>query len=81
MKLNEALVAVVRQLVEDRGMTYTGLARVSGVSRNSLQNYLTRGRTMPIDVVEEIAEGLGMTTHALMRLAEDYRERDQTANK
>lgn len=79
MKLNEALVAVVRQLVEDRGMSYTGLARVSGVSRNSLQNYLTRGRTMPIDVVEQIADALGMTTYALMRMAEDYRERGQPA--
>ena len=76
MTLNEALVAVVRQLVADKGMTFTGLARVSGVSRNTLQNYLNRdNRTMPIDVVGHIADGLDMTTYDLMLMAESRRAR------
>ncbi|MGH3090610.1 MAG: helix-turn-helix domain-containing protein [Gammaproteobacteria bacterium] len=75
MTLNEALVAVIRQLVDDRGMTYTGLARVSGVSHNSLQNYVTRERgTIPLDFAEDLAEkGFGMTLFDLLRLAQEKR--------
>lgn len=77
MTLNEALMAEIRQVVEDRGMTYTGLARVSGVSHNSLQNYVTRGRgTMPFDFAEKLAEkGFGMPLSELLSLAEDRRDR------
>lgn len=75
MTLNEALVAEIRQLVEDRGMTYTGLARVSGVSHNSLQNYVTRERgKIPFDFAEKLAEdGFGMTLFDLLRLAQQRR--------
>lgn len=83
MTLNEALITVIRQLVEDRGMTITGLARVSGMSRNSLTNYISRGRsgdrtprTMPIDVIADIAKGFQMTTYDLVRMAEDHRDKD-----
>lgn len=75
MTLNEALMAEIRQIVEDRGMTITGLARVSGVSHNSLQNYVNRGRTMPFDFAEQVAEqGLGMSLSALLQLAERRRD-------
>lgn len=74
MSLNEALVAVLRELVEQRGMTFTGLARVSGVSHNSLQNYVNRGREMPFDFAEKIAEkGFGMSLFDLLRLAQQKR--------
>ncbi|HEY9372580.1 helix-turn-helix transcriptional regulator [Streptomyces sp.] len=75
MTLNEALVAEIRQLVEDRGMTYTGLARVSDVSYNSLQNYVTRGRgKIPFDFAEELAEkGFNMTLFDLLRRAQQRR--------
>lgn len=75
MTLNDALIAVVRQLVEDKGMTFTGLARVSGISRHTLQNYINRdNRTMPIDVVDNIAGGLGMSSYELLLLAEELRD-------
>lgn len=74
MSLNEALMAVLRDLVDERGMTYTGLARVSGVSHNSLQNYINRGRKMPFDFAEQVAEGLGMSLFDLLSLAQARRK-------
>lgn len=75
MTLNEALVAEIRQQVEDRGMKLTGLARVSGVSYNSLQNYVTRERgKIPFDFAEKLAEeGFGMTLFDLLSLAQRRR--------
>jgi len=72
--LNDALAEVVLERIDSRGMTMASLARVSGVSRESIRNYVQRGRTMPIDVVAAIAPGLGLTTYELVRLAEDRRE-------
>lgn len=75
MSLNEALVAVLRDLVDERGMTFTGLARVSGVSHSSLQNYVNRGRKIPFDFAEQIAErGFGMSLFDLLSLAQQKRD-------
>lgn len=82
MSLNEALVAVLRELVEQRGMTFTGLARVSGVSHNSLQNYVNRGREMPFDFAEKIAEnGFSMSLFDLLRLAQQKRDAADRAGR
>jgi len=72
--LNDALAEVILERIDSRGMTMASLARVSGVSRESIRNYVQRGRTMPIDVAAAIAPGLGLTTYELVRLAEDRRE-------
>lgn len=74
MSLNDALAEIIRERIDSRGMTMASLARVSGVSRESIRNYIQRGRTMPIDVLAAIAPGLGLTAHELMSLAEDRRE-------
>lgn len=74
MSLNDALAEIVRERIETRGMTMASLARVSGVSRESIRNYIQRGRTMPIDVVAEIAPGLGLTAYELVRLAQERRD-------
>lgn len=75
MKITDALNAVVSDTVDKRGMKITGLAKVSGVSYNSLQNYLSRGRAMPWPFAEKVANGLGMSLSELVDLAEDYRDR------
>ena len=80
MSLNEALVAVLRDLVDERGMTYTGLARVSGVSHSSLQNYVNRGRKMPFDFAEKVAEGLGMSLFDLLSLAQARRAEEKAGH-
>lgn len=73
MSLNDALAEIIRERIDTRGMTMASLARVSGVSRESIRNYIQRGRTMPIDVVAEIAPALGLTTYDLVRLAQQRR--------
>lgn len=76
--INEAVVAEVRDLIKGRGMTISSLARVSGVKRGTLVNYVTRMRSpMPIDVVEQVANAFGLTLDELARMAEDRRERDR----
>lgn len=82
--LNEALAEVILERIDSRGMTITSLARVTGVSRESLRNYIQRRdkaakplRTMPIDVVADVAPALGLTSYELVRLAQDRRDRDE----
>lgn len=82
MSLNDALAEVIRSRIESRGMTMASLARVSGVSRESIRNYIQRGRTMPIDVLAELAPGLGLTAYELVKLAQDLRDaRDLGQNR
>lgn len=74
MSLNDALAEIIRERIDSRGMTMASLARVSGVSRESIRNYIQRGRTMPIDVIAAIAPGLGLTTYDLVRIAQARRD-------
>ncbi|MGH3479670.1 MAG: helix-turn-helix domain-containing protein [Nocardioidaceae bacterium] len=75
MSLNEALAEIIRERIDSRGMTMASLARVSGVSRESLRNYIQRGkRTMPVDVLAQVAPALGLTTYDLVRLAQELRD-------
>ena len=74
MSLNDALAEVVRERIDSRGMTMASLAKISGVSRESIRNYIQRGRTMPIDVVAAIAPGLGLTSYELVLLAQERRD-------
>lgn len=77
MSLNDALAEVIRERIKQRGMTMASLARVSGVSRESIRNYIQRGRTMPVDVLAVIAPALGLTTYELVKLAQDLRDLSQ----
>ena len=75
MSINDAVVAEVRDLVKQKGMTLTGLAHVSGVKRGTLTNYVTRKRSpMPVDVMAQIAAGLGLTLFELAKRAEARRD-------
>lgn len=78
MSINEAVVAEVRDLLDKRGMKITGLAKVTGVPRGTLVNYLTRLRSpMPFDVIGKVAEAFGMTTDELAKRAEARRAQSQ----
>lgn len=84
MSLNDALAEIIRERIDSRGMTMASLARISGVSRESIRNYIKREggarRTMPIDVVAELAPGLGLTTYELVRLAQQRRDESQDSD-
>lgn len=74
MSINDAVVAEVRDLVKKKGMTITGLARVSGVKYGALVNYVTRKRSpMPVDVMGQVAGAFGLTLVELAQQAEARR--------
>lgn len=71
MGINHAVVLEVRDLIKTRGMSISGLARVTGISRGTLVNYITRERsTIPVDVMDELARAFGMTLDELAARAE-----------
>lgn len=71
MGINHAVVLEVRDLIKTRGMSISGLARVTGISRGTLVNYITRERsTIPVDVMDELAQAFGMTLDELATRAE-----------
>jgi transcriptional regulator with XRE-family HTH domain len=58
-------VDLLRKLKEDRGLSESRLARLSGVPRGTLHNYL-RGRRLPtFPVAVALARGLGVSLDAL----------------
>lgn len=74
MGINHAVVLEVRDLIKTRGMSISGLARVTGISRGTLVNYITRERSsIPFDVVDELAQAFGMTLDELAARAEARR--------
>lgn len=79
--LNGALAQTIRGELAARGITREQLAASSGVPLDSLKNYLspspTRARVMDVEVVGQIAGGLGFTPAQLMSLAEQRMVRER----
>lgn len=80
MSLNEAVVATLRAEAAAKGVSIRQLAKLSGMSPNTLNNYVYRGRTFNMDVIEEVAAGLKMSPERLMTLAIERREREASGD-
>lgn len=68
MSLNEAVVATLRAEAAAKRVSIRQLAKLSGMSPNTLNNYVYRGRTFNLEVIEDVARGLDMTPENLMQL-------------
>lgn len=75
MSLNEAVVATLRAEAAAKSVSIRHLAKLSGMSSNTLNNYVYRGRIFNLDVIEAVAGGLEMPPEELMRLAIERQER------
>lgn len=78
MSLNDAVVATLRAEAAAKGVSIRQLAKLSGMSPNTLNNYVYRGRTFNMDVIEEVAGGLDMTPEELMTLVVQRRRRESS---
>lgn len=76
MSLNEAVVATLRAEAAAKGVSIRQLAKLSGMSSNTLNNYIYRGRTFNMDVIDDVARGLEMTPEKLMMLAIERQRRE-----
>lgn len=76
MSLNEAVVATLRAEAAAKGVNIKQLAKQSGMSSNTLNNYVYRGRIFNMEVIEAVAGGLGMTPEDLILLAVQRQKRE-----
>lgn len=79
MSLNEAVVATLRAEAAAKGVNIKQLAKQSGMSSNTLNNYVYRGRTFNMDVIEAVAGGLGMSPEDLIVLAVQRQKREASS--
>ena len=56
----------LRELLADRGMSQTELAERSGVTRQSVNNYMTRGTSPSLSRAVDIARALGVSVDDLV---------------
>lgn len=75
MDPNEAFRLTIRAERSAKGMTMQQLADESGVSLNSLKNYLNRGNAMGLDTVKKLGDALGLSRRELMQMAIDRMDR------
>lgn len=80
MSLNEAVVATLRAEAAAKGVSVRHLAKLSGMSPNTLNNYVYRGRIFNLDIIEAVSGGLEMEPEELMRLAIERREREMNGS-
>ena len=56
----------LRVLLADRGMSQVELAERSGVSRQAVNNYMTRGNSPSLSTAVDIARALGVSVDDLV---------------
>lgn len=66
----------INEAIEKSGYSYPELAKITGISKSSLQRYATgETKKIPIDCIEEIARATGVSARYLMGW-EDIQEED-----
>lgn len=63
----------LQELIDERNLTITELARISGVRRSTLQTAMQRGSQLTVPTIERICQALGIT------LAEFFTSRGEQA--
>lgn len=67
-------VARVKELTEDRNITFYRLAQISGVSYTTLKNAEARGGQLSVDSIERICEKLGIPVYEFFMSEDDWAE-------
>ncbi len=60
-----AVDRILRELLKDRDMTASQLARATGISRKTLQNWLTGARPANVEQLKQVADNLSITLDEL----------------
>ncbi len=70
----------IKKAIEDRGLSYVELSKLTGISKSSLQRYASGETTrIPIGNIELIAKCTGVTARYLMGWEDEPNETDQIA--
>ena len=57
----------IRNAIQDKGLSYAELEKITGVSKSALQRYASgETKKIPVDVIEKIAEATGVESRYLM---------------
>ena len=54
-------IAIVRELADERSLTFFKLSQICDVSHSTLKNSERRGGQLSVDTIERICDGLGIT--------------------
>ena len=54
-------IAIVRELADERSLTFFKLSQICDVSHSTLKNSERRGGQLSVDTIERICNGLGIT--------------------
>ena len=58
-------IAIVRELADERSLTFFKLSQICDVSHSTLKNSERRGGQLSVDTIERICDGLGITMSEL----------------
>ena len=53
-------IAIVRELADERSLTFFKLSQICDVSHSTLKNSERRGGQLSVDTIERICDGLGI---------------------
>ena len=73
-ELNEALNQVIREHMQQRGLTIAGLGREADIPRPTLSRILHNHKDPEFAQIQRVAEALNMPVSKLMKAAEDMRD-------
>ena len=54
-------ISIVRELADERSLTFFKLSQICDVSHSTLKNSERRGGQLSVDTIERICDGLGIT--------------------
>lgn len=62
---------IIRELREDRDMNQEQLSKILNISQQTLSQYETKRRTLPIELLREYAKIFGVTTDYILGLTDN----------
>ena len=69
----------IRSAIQEKGLSYSELERITGVSKSALQRYASgETKKIPVDVIEKIASATGVSARYLMGWDESETSVDAT---
>lgn len=80
MRSNKEIVDLIKQLMQQKGLTLSELARRTGVAKSTLSRYLNGSREFPLKLAETFAEPLDTTSEFLLGISAKSKMENESAD-
>lgn len=79
MRSNKEIIELIKQLMNQKNLTLSELARRTGIAKSTLSRYLNGSREFPLNLAEAFAGALDTTTEYLLGVVPQGKNENEAA--